>query len=321
MTVQNLLRMSLGAALIALALLAVTGQGARADFFGCNLRFEGMGDAEYKGAGGRGYDPFSSSNGMTAVDLTVRNVNSQSCNFFITVSTGQAGSYDRKASSGGTQIRYNVYNGPSSGSEVLRDIFEATFSNSFFGTIGGKQRITLRYYIDVPVLQLVEKGDYRDTLEFGLYAGFPGFFYEREDSENVRVEIPVIPVIDVEIAAGGVRLPLEGASVVLDFGNLQPRASRDFNLYVRGNAPYQVEIASENRGVLRLDDFATDHNTIPYSLSIDGSNRSLSQPVFLSYGTALSGARDHRGRITIGDFDTVLRGTYRDVLTISVTAN
>lgn len=321
MTAQSSLRAGIGAALVLLIALAVTAAPARAQKFNCNLRFEGVGDAEFEGAGGRGYDPFSAANGMTAVDLTVRNVNNNGCNFFITASTGQAGSYDRIASAGGGKLRYNVYTGPSAGAELLRDIYDSTASSSLSQFIGGKERITLRYYIDVPSLQLVEQGDYRDTLEFGLYAGFPGVAHDQKDSNNVTIEVPVIPVIDVELAAGGLRLPLDGASVVLDFGNLRTRDSREFNLFVRGNAPYRLEIFSENAGVLRLEDYATEHNTIPYELSIDGSRRSLGGPILLSYGTLGSGARQHRGRITIGDFDTVLRGTYSDVLTVTITAN
>lgn len=301
-------------ALCVLAFPASAGSG------NCNLRFDNIGDASFAGSGGRGYDPFARSNGLTAVDISVRNVNANSCNFFITVSTGGSGSYNRTASNGSGTIRYNVYGGPSAGDLPLRDIYEATRNTVLAGFVEGKQTKTVRYYLDVPALQVVAQGDYTDTVEFGLYSGEPNDF-GREDSANARIRVAVIPVIDVEIAAGGVRLPLEGASVVLDFGNLQPRASRDFNIYVRGNAPYRVEIESENRGVLRLDAIANDHNTIPYSLSIDGGNRSLNQPIMLSYGTLVSGARDHRGRITIGDFDMVLRGTYSDVLTISVTAN
>jgi hypothetical protein len=304
-------------ALVALAILAPLSD-ARAD--NCNLRFDNVSDPTFDGSGGRGYDPFARSNGLTAVDFTIRNKKKSSCAFFVTVSTGQAGSYNRVASNGGATIRYNIYGGPSAGDLPLHDISDATRTTVLSGFLDGKETISLRYYLDVPALQIVAQGNYTDTVEFGLYSGSQNEF-EREDDENVRITVPVIPVIDVEIAAGGVRLPLEGASVVLDFGNLQPRASRDFNLYVRGNAPYRVEIESENRGVLRLDAFATDHNTIPYELSIDGGRRSLNQPIMLSYGTLISGARDHRGRITIGDFDTVLRGTYSDVLTISVTAN
>ena len=292
----------------------------RAHAGNCNLRFDNVGDPTFEGSGGRGYDPFAASNGLTAVDISIRNKNKNGCTFFITVSTGQAGSYNRVASSGSATLRYNVYGGASAGDLPLRDISDATRTTVLSGALDGKETVTLRYYIDVPALQIVAQGDYRDTLEFSLYSGDQND-YEREDNENVRITVPVIPVIDVEIAAGGVRLPLEGASVVLDFGNLQPRASRDFNLYVRGNAPYRVEIDSENRGVLRLEDFATDHNTIPYEIAIDGSRRTVSQPLLLSYGTMATGAREHRGRITIGDFDTVLRGTYSDVLTISVTAN
>ena len=304
----------LALAVILLAPLA----GARAD--NCNLRFDNVGDPTFGGNGGRGYDPFASTNGLTAVDISVRNKNKNNCTFFITVSTGQAGSYNRIASNGSSTLRYNVYGGPSAGDLPLRDISEATRSTVLSGSLNGKETVTLRYYIDVPALQIVAQGDYRDTLEFSLYSGSQQD-YQREDNQNIRITVPVIPVIDVEIAAGGVRLPLEGASVVLDFGNLEPRESRDFNLFVRGNAPYRVEIDSENRGVLRLEDFATDHNTIPYEVAIDGSRRTLSQPLLLSYGTIASGAREYRGRITIGDFDTVLRGTYSDVLTISVTAN
>lgn len=321
MTAQSTLRSGIGAALVLLVALAATAAPAHAQNLNCNLRFEGVGDATFGGAGGRGYDPFSAANGMTAVDLTVRNINNNGCNFFITASTGQAGNYDRFASAGGSKLRYNVYTGPSAGAEALRDIYDATASTSLSQFIGGKESVTLRYYIDVPSLQLVQQGGYRDTLEFGLYAGFPGASYERKDSNNVTITVPVIAVIDVEIAAGGLRVPLDGASVVLDFGNLRTRDSREFNLFVRGNAPYRVEIFSENAGVLRLEEFATEHNTIPYELSIDGSQRSLSGPILLSYGTLGSGARQHRGRITIGDFDTVLRGTYSDVLTVTVTAN
>ena len=314
---SSLFRLGLACALALIVLVpASPAQAAKK----CDLRFDNIGDAEFGGAGGRGYDPFAASNGMTAVDISVRNRKKSDCVFFITVSTGQAGSYDRKASNGNSTIRYNVYGGASAGDLPLHDISDATRNTVLFGFLVGKETRTVRYYIDVPSLQVVAQGDYRDILEFGLYSGDADDF-EREDSENVRITVPVIPVIDVEIAAGGMRLPLEGASVELDFGNLEPRETREFNLYVRGNAPYGVEIVSENRGLLVLDGAARDHNTIPYRLSIDGSERSLSQQIWLSFGTLVSGAREHRGRITIGDFDTVLRGNYSDVLTITVTAN
>ena len=315
MTLKQWILAGCAGSLLLLALSAAAPALAQATNY--NLRFESFGASTFEGTGGKGYDPFARVNGVTAVDITVRNINANDCPIFVTASTGQSGSYDRQA--GG--LRYNVYPGASASAQPLRDIYDATASTVLTGTITGKGVTTLRYYIDVPTLQTVAPGTYRDTLEFKVFAGTQNGSQRQSDSSNVTIAIPVIAVIDVELAAGGVRVPLDGASLALDFGTLEPRESQDFNLYVRGNTPYRVEIAAQNGGVLRLQDQATSHNTIPYTLAIDGGQRSLSAPVLLSFGSVGSGARQHRGTITIGDFDTVLRGTYSDVLTVSVTAN
>lgn len=307
-----------------LAALLVVGGPARAasSTTACDLRLVNVHTVTYRGASARGYDPYSSANGVTMVEFGLSNSSTEGCAYAIGFSTGASGSYERRASGPSGSLRYNVYASPSAGAEPLRDVPEATSSTLIEGTIAGKQtNKTFRFYVDVPARQNAGPGTYADQLKVSVYTMSSGTPSVPEDSADFAVQIPVPAVVNVQIQAGGVRVPLAGASLSIDFGNLEPHERRHFDLFVQGNTPYRVEVVSQNAGKLVLDEQARDHNTIPYSLAIDGANRSLTAPAELSFGSVGQGTRHHQATITIGSFDAVLRGTYSDVLTITVSAN
>jgi len=108
---------------------------------------------------------------------------------------------------------------------------------------------------------------------------------------------------------------------VLDFGTLTTGLEQAVDLLVRANLDYTVTVDSMNRGVMEIID-GGDGSTVPYTLRVDGSARSLnsgSAAVVNGSGpTDLSGQR-HTFSFQVGETAGATSGVYQDNLTIIVT--
>ena len=126
----------------------------------------------------------------------------------------------------------------------------------------------------------------------------------------ISAEVPA--VLEVELIAAGSRLPLAGASALLDFGEISTGSTRQIDLDIRANAPVQLAL-SRQFGELRLR--GRPDYVIPYRLLLDG------QPVDGS-GTpqALAGSGTLRARldVEIGELERRAAGVYEDTLTVVV---
>jgi len=126
-------------------------------------------------------------------------------------------------------------------------------------------------------------------------------------------EIPAI--LEVELVAAGARLPLAGASAMLDFGEVSTAAERGVDIEVRGNARAQLSIIRQ-WGELRLRN-RPDYS-IPYTLLVDdraAPANGLPQPLKASRNFT-------RTRLTVrlGDVERRAAGIYEDILTVVVAA-
>jgi hypothetical protein len=124
-------------------------------------------------------------------------------------------------------------------------------------------------------------------------------------------EVPAI--LAVELIAAGARLPLAGASAMLDFGEVSSGAMRNLDIEVRGNARAQLSI-SRQWGELRLRD-RPDY-TIPYTLLLDGRMLADDGSTWLLDGDPeLARARLS---VVLGDVERRAAGVYEDTLTLVI---
>lgn len=127
----------------------------------------------------------------------------------------------------------------------------------------------------------------------------------------VVAEVPA--VLDVELIAAGARLPLAGASAMLDFGEVSSAAERGVDIEVRGNAQVQLSV-SRQWGELRLRD-RPDY-TIPYTLLLDG--RPLTDAGLPQALDASSGLSRAHLSVRLGEVERRAAGVYEDTLTVVV---
>lgn len=127
---------------------------------------------------------------------------------------------------------------------------------------------------------------------------------------EIGADVPA--VLDVELTAAGSRLPLAGASALLDFGEISSGSARQIDIDIRANTPVQLALSSQY-GELRLR--GRPDYQIPYRLLIDGRPADSSgtpQP--------LSGGDYTRTRldVVIDEVERRAAGLYEDTLTIIV---
>lgn len=124
-------------------------------------------------------------------------------------------------------------------------------------------------------------------------------------------DVPAI--LEVELIAAGSRLPLAGASTMLDFGEVSSGAERSVDIEIRGNARAQLSI-SRQWGELRLR--ARSDYTIPYTLLLDGRMLADDGSVWSLDGN-VDLTRTRLG-VLLGDVERRAAGVYEDTLTVVV---
>jgi hypothetical protein len=133
-------------------------------------------------------------------------------------------------------------------------------------------------------------------------------------SELETLLIADVPaVLDVELIAAGTRVPLAGASAMLDFGELSSDAKRSVEIEVRGNTRAQLSVRRQ-WGQLRLRDRA--NYTIPYRLALNGHALSDDGGV-VSLPANGEAAQAHLS-VRLGDVERRAAGIYEDTLTVII---
>ncbi len=169
----------------------------------------------------------------------------------------------------------------------------------------------------VPALQFAEAGEATAELEATLLdrAGAP-----IGSPRRVRVTAVVPPRAQANIAGARGAFGSQPALPFIDFGEMQTGETRNAFLQVRANAAAAITAVSQNGGRLVNDD-APDSPGVPYRLEIDGVAASLESPLTLQRRppASLDGA-SYPMRFTLGDVSGAYAGTYRDVVTVDVTA-
>lgn len=266
---------------------------------------------------GEPYDVFGSGLIGIGVEFIVRG-RTPGCPFAIGFSSKGDINGRREARSGGARLAYRL-SPDRRGSVRLQDLPVARPDEILSGVLpSGGREVRDIYFIVLDQGQQVAPGGYLDRLRINLFEGERGALVETVIS---MLRFDVESVIEARFEIDGAALALGGYTHVLDLGVLKPGLKRAFGLDIRTNVPFTVQIASQERGVLRHAN-GDPAAQVPYRLRVDGRSVELRSPLRLS-GRADGWRR--RGRrfpmaIEIGALDHALAGSYKDTLTVTVSA-
>jgi spore coat protein U-like protein len=288
----------------------------------CNLGLD-VNSVSWPGDGGVGYEVFSSVEYVETVDFYVTHDAGDSCSFFVTFSEGNSGSYSRKVYNGVECFDYQIYDSFTK-NQVLKELPEAVSSSDVLeGTISisDVSPRLLRYYITIPIGQVVLAGTYTDVFTMRVHEGTIGSSTEIASADvTLTVSVPsIMQMSSVDIGA-----PFDEFDTLqaLDFEELVESEVSSFDLVVRSNAGYLVNMQSTNSSEMHHQSLAS---TITYTLDFDATTKDLSSgssvQVTSSSGSTTASGTSHQIDVTIGSVDAKISGTYTDVITITASTN
>lgn len=255
------------------------------------------------------YDPFD---GVSAsVIFTVEAINNLEtpCTLALAVASSGASS-NRYFRSGANKLRYKVET--PGGDDYANDINQPRGSHALAGGAGKTKIITVK--VKVPSGLIAPAGPYSDLLTLRLYrAGGGALGLPREITANAVVE-------------GRAQVNIAGASGSwgawsvdeLDFHTLNTGEMRSARVQVRATTGVTIKVVSQNKGKLKHKTLAA---VVPYALKLNNvamvldpgpAQTDVSPPVSLD-GTSYPMV------VTIGDVSGRPSGSYKDLLTITVT--
>ncbi len=302
--------------LLALVLLALPGSlGAQ------TLRFQ-----SYPATVSGTYDPDAGT--TLAQAITVRHRNA-ACDYFVTFSAGQSGSFAaRAARSGASSLAYQIYDSMV-GRNVLKDLSASpstaeVLTGSFAASGNTWTTEAQTYTVHLPAGQLPAAGTYTDSVNMEVWDGTPSSPGSRDQRVTFTISIVVGPTLDVALVSTGGAFNEASSSVTFDFGTLSAGGSRAGDLVVRSNSLTTITISSANGGVLKNAD-PGDDSEVPYQLLVNGTPLTLpaATPVPLASSAPATGFAGTRYGISavIQGYGWPTEGTYSDVLTIQAAAN
>lgn len=271
-------------------------------------------------SGSLGYDIYSPTEMTQTVFFGVfHSKNAPPCDYFVTFSKGQAGTYDRAMIGPGIDgLSYQIYDNPSK-INVLKDIPEAFASEVLSGTFDSIAELQQQsWYLAVPPMQVVVSGRYEDSIQLSLYEGSIDNHVLR-DTATATISTTVGEVVELCITECGAPFDPFSRSRTMSFGNLVTGANRAVDLQVRGTVDYEVIVGSDNAGTMlhTLD----KRSAVPYALTINGTSIDLGRnTVTIATGVGPTGMEGDRYemRATIGEVAGALAGDYSDVINITV---
>jgi spore coat protein U-like protein len=285
----------------------------------CNLRLGTVPQFQWQGSGS-GYNPFDTTTYNQEGRIDVINRGNGSCQYFVTVSEGNANDFNRYLQANGERLPYNIFDDVSQ-SNILKDLPTATANEVISGSFSVKETQRLSYSASIPPGTVLPAGTYRDTIRLRLYEGtLSSHSFKKTKTLRVRARIP--QVAEVAIVPTGGPFDDSATAYTVNFGVLQEGERERFDMLVRSNAGYRVLMKSGNRG--KLERVGGASGAVPYAMTIDGRLIDLSArsvTVATKNGvTGLSGDR-FAVEVDIGTLADAVPGSYRDDITVTVKTN
>lgn len=311
----------LGSLLLATSLLFAAREKAVATV---SLQLLEVANVDWTGGPGAGYGVFDPAEVVQAIRFKVKLVEGSASSYFVTFSAGGSGDFlNRELRLGNEALKYQVYDSAGSQRTVLKALPSATASEILSGALTTEGEIQeLTYVMVVDPGQVKSAGPYADTFIVTLYSGTLEDYTE-EDAITVLFTVPVAETTQLSLLASSSPFDPAVRSTLMDFGVLQSDDERRVDLRVRSNAGYSVSLESENNGMLKHTQPGVA-TVVPYTLRLAGTvvnlGAGLQTPV--SQPGRLTGADGdvYDVSVSIGEVSGAVAGTYRDVVTITVTS-
>ena len=277
---------------------------------------------DWLGRNGAGYDVFDEVPFSQTVNFTVTK-RGNDCPYFVTFSKNTPGNDARTMASGGDTLKYQIYD-TTSLRNVLKDLPSAAPNEVLTGDFSPSDKLDqLSFVIAIPPLQIRSPGRYTDSVRVSLYQGTRS---EPTLVQSVVIQISarVAATTRLTLVPSGSAFDPQSVTRSFDFGVLAQDQKLGCDLRVRSNSRYTVSFHSDSAGVLKHALMAAP-DTVPYTFSADGTVlllRTGADPTLGASGANLSANGDvHPLAVTIGALGNAAAGNYRDVITITVTAD
>jgi len=236
------------------------------------------------------------------------------CKFFVTFEGSQSKRF--MTSQAGDTLSYNLYDSKQ-GINSLQGLLVQNTQYVLSGNTSRNHSVnTLRYYFYSTFTNETAAGIYRDSIKINLYQGTINN-YIFKDSTIVSYTVEIEPHLEllVRTSAG------TGKYAILDFGTIESGESQIIDLFVTGNADYDLTLTSENHGKL-IHEFNSVESFVPYTVYHNQKLFNLHNIFNLIYRMNHNKSFDdnYQLQITLGNFDFLLSGQYSDNIIFTVSA-
>jgi hypothetical protein len=222
-------------------------------------------------------------------------------------------------------VSIQFYNG-TTGAVVKSNAGASTIADGINGTLTGTSMVVS--YKPVVNSNGASSGTYTERFPISLYS-VTGNFNNRAKITQDNGSLFQYKVDDsISLSLVDTGSPYSAIDTLQDinFGSLTTGPggqSGNFDLWLMYNSGYKLWLTSTNSGNL-LNSAVTSNNTIPYSLSFDGANVTLSsvETMVKSLSTGTSGSTGTKIHVvaTVGTVGNVYSGTYSDKVTFRISA-
>lgn len=303
------------------ALAAATCGLAESALAACSITLRNVTAATFTSS--QRYSPFTATDTAASFTFQVRHPNGQAtCNYFVTFSTGNAGTYTRRFANGSNLLQYQIYDSPTKNS-ILKAVPGALTGEVITGSFTSTALATHNksYYVVIPALQVVvpSTNSYTDSITVRLYEGTLASYTQR-DSVTLTFRAGVLASTQVCVACT-TAFDNNMHSHEMNFGTLEAAETKSATVRVRTNEGYTLFLQSTNRSVLR---HTTLNSSVAYTAQVNGVNVNLT-PTTQVQVARVSGVTAAQGvafdvKVIIGAVNTALAGNYADSITVTVTA-
>lgn len=256
------------------------------------------------------------------ISITVQKTGAP-CDYFVTLSAGSSGNFDRKLFSGSESIRYNIYR-DSSLSQVIKDIPEANANEVISGSFVNTGDETHSYTVLVKAVtnSFQPTGMYHDNINLRIFksaysAAAP--VARTVNGIHVVYNQPVVQSLSL-VDAGGAFQQGDTKQLV-SFSPLREGARQTFDLLIRSNSNYLLKVESQNEGKLK---HATLDRFVNYVLELGGRPIDLRATSVMGRANSMldpSAGDRYPMTVKIGATRGALAGRYNDYITFTVEAN
>lgn len=249
----------------------------------------------------------------------------EACNFFVTISSGQSGSFNSRSMivrRGDTALDYQIYDNPNE-QNVIKDLASNPNPDQVidgsFGTSSHWQIFDIRYSLHIPKGQYVPRESYHDTVIAKLHKGTLAESLEMDD-EIIEIRCFVRAAVKLSLVNPGQSFDYGDQIFMLDFGLIERGESLGCDVLVRSNIEYSIFLKSENQSVMRHTK-PNIKSSVPYTLQFNGHQIDLTNNRHVKVlsrqaPTDIFGLR-YPLIITIGEYGVTHAGDYEDVITIT----